>query len=268
LEKLDLNSSLIKSLPRSIGKLKNLKVLDLVRTKYLSSLPEEIGELNSLEELNLRYSVIESLPPSISNLKNLKVLDLGGAKNMSEIILHPQLTRLTFLNIRVPQLTSLRILDISISSKAFLVNGSFFESLLTLLESSPLLHHLRADYRSLTREERLKIDLALACNKARYRTRLWKTGKGSTTKTGMPTKVWPRVLCRANHLFLQWTTGSRFDPVNIHDNKVLIDKPTAIYQILGICRESFVGILLDRRHHYELEKYHFASNGTTDIGME
>ena len=72
---LNLFCSKITSLPPSIGRLKNLQVLDLYCTK-LVTLPEEIGDLASLTKLNLRHSKITSLPPSIGRLKNLTELAL------------------------------------------------------------------------------------------------------------------------------------------------------------------------------------------------
>jgi len=62
---LDLANSSITSLPPSIGRLKNVKVLNLIRTSRLVNLPEEIGDLAGLNKLNLARSAVGSLPPSI-----------------------------------------------------------------------------------------------------------------------------------------------------------------------------------------------------------
>ena len=66
----------LKSLPDSIGNLKNLRILDL-SNNYLTTLPESIGNLKNLEELNLSNNYgFSKLPESIGNLKNLRTLKL------------------------------------------------------------------------------------------------------------------------------------------------------------------------------------------------
>ncbi|ORY58607.1 RNI-like protein [Neocallimastix californiae] len=67
-----------KTLPKSIGNIKNLKTL-IIRDNYLdflgSNIPEEIGNLINLEKLDLSgNSHTGPLPKSIGNLKNLKIL--------------------------------------------------------------------------------------------------------------------------------------------------------------------------------------------------
>ena len=82
-EELDLHKSNIKSLPPiSVGCLQNLKNLRLSETKYLFTLPEDIGNISSLEKLDLRESSIQSLPTSIGCLQNLKILWLSRTKNL------------------------------------------------------------------------------------------------------------------------------------------------------------------------------------------
>ena len=82
-EELDLHKSNIKSLPPiSVGCLQNLKNLRLSETKYLFTLPEDIGNISSLEKLDLRESSIQSLPTSIGCLQNLKTLHLAQTKNL------------------------------------------------------------------------------------------------------------------------------------------------------------------------------------------
>ena len=63
------------SLPDTIGKLKNLKHLD-VSNNRLKYLPECIGDLTGLQILKLKGCHIGSLPESIGNLENLQELDL------------------------------------------------------------------------------------------------------------------------------------------------------------------------------------------------
>ena len=73
------------TLPKSIGRLKNLTELNLWNTKKIESLPDEIGNLTKLQRLNLSASRVSSLPKSIGKLKNLTDLDLYGAKKIESI---------------------------------------------------------------------------------------------------------------------------------------------------------------------------------------
>lgn len=71
-------------LPASIGKVKNLYVLDLSFDIYfpkqgnITCLPREIGNLTNLRELNLEGNSLQRLPPSMANLKQLRVLNLAN----------------------------------------------------------------------------------------------------------------------------------------------------------------------------------------------
>ncbi|XP_035845642.1 disease resistance protein RPV1 isoform X2 [Helianthus annuus] len=69
----------LKSLPGSICSLQHLRVLKL-RFCGIEELPEDIGQLECLEELDLRRSKIKHLPDSICKLKHLKTLILQGCK--------------------------------------------------------------------------------------------------------------------------------------------------------------------------------------------
>eukprot|EP00536_Pseudo-nitzschia_multiseries_P012206 jgi/Psemu1/290143/fgenesh1_pg.452_\ len=82
LVKLDLDSSTVRSLPGSIGRLRQLKSLVLSSTTELLRLPDEIGNLVELTQLNLNSSAIESLPRSIGNLRNLECLDLSSTARL------------------------------------------------------------------------------------------------------------------------------------------------------------------------------------------
>ena len=57
--------------------LKRLKLLNVKNCCRLRKLPEDIGELKSLETLALCGTTIKHLPDSICMLKHLKYLDLG-----------------------------------------------------------------------------------------------------------------------------------------------------------------------------------------------
>jgi len=67
------------SLPGSIGRLVNLKKLNLEKNQ-LVALPDSIGNLRKLEGIYLGRNVLTSLPGSISELVNLTTLSLGDNK--------------------------------------------------------------------------------------------------------------------------------------------------------------------------------------------
>ncbi len=80
LKELDVSyNSELKTLPRSIGNLKNLKKLS-VDHDDLDALPEEIGNLTGLREIVADHNHIKKLPESFKNLKDLKVLDVHDNK--------------------------------------------------------------------------------------------------------------------------------------------------------------------------------------------
>ena len=65
------------SLPPSIGMLQNLRVLNLSSCWNLAKIPQEIGNLENLEELMLNNTSISFLPDSIGNCKKLYKLTIG-----------------------------------------------------------------------------------------------------------------------------------------------------------------------------------------------
>ncbi|MCI0697266.1 ADP-ribosylation factor-like protein [candidate division KSB1 bacterium] len=114
-EGLDLRSKGITELPPEIGQLKKLKRLDLGNEwntpdeldNKLTQLPEEIGQLNSLQTLDLTYVRLTALPESVGQLKSLKTLDLTS----NELTALPEsiglLTDLQTLDLLENQLTAL-----------------------------------------------------------------------------------------------------------------------------------------------------------------
>ena len=100
-----LNSQLV-SLPESIGELSQLTQL-YVRHSPLTSLPESIGELSQLAELNVSYNQLTSLPESIGELSQLTELNVSCSQLTSLPESIGELSRLTELNVSNNQLTSL-----------------------------------------------------------------------------------------------------------------------------------------------------------------
>jgi hypothetical protein len=76
----------------SVGNLKWLIQLDLCGCKCLKSLPENLGNVKSLEELYVGGTAITKLPSSFVLLKNLRVLSLRGCEGLSSISSNKLLT--------------------------------------------------------------------------------------------------------------------------------------------------------------------------------
>lgn len=98
----------LRRLPREIGLLKNLKLLDLKECKGMDYLPPSIGSLSSLVELVLPKSAqLKVLPSEIGRLSNLERLH-----HASNYLLH--------LPSEIGQLKSLRHLNLNFSQKLVL----------------------------------------------------------------------------------------------------------------------------------------------------
>ncbi|EAQ40562.3 T9SS type A sorting domain-containing protein [Polaribacter sp. MED152] len=65
------------SLPNEIGNINTLEILD-VSSNILATLPSTIGDLDNLEDLTLDNNNLKSLPTTIGALSNLKILQLTG----------------------------------------------------------------------------------------------------------------------------------------------------------------------------------------------
>jgi len=189
----------IRSLPPSIGNLKNLKKLDLYAAR-LRFLPDEIGNLTSLEVLNLEYSFLRSLPHSIGNLKSLKYLNLsrmharivlpdeiGNLRNLNDLDFSDTITTASMIPLTITNLKNLRNLHLS---RAFHSDTSNQWILLKLAEECPKLGCLGYETGHGSEEDSSRIDLAIRLMRNRINTRLFcKTSTAqndSLTKTRLP----------------------------------------------------------------------------------
>jgi len=73
---LNLKRDKLNEIPKSVFKLKNLRVLVLSSNK-ISGIPDEIANLSDLEELDISSNKFTQFPVSITKLTNLKVLRLN-----------------------------------------------------------------------------------------------------------------------------------------------------------------------------------------------
>lgn len=108
---------LLKSLPRDIGQLRNLKILKCWNSKddkgfVLKDLPSTIIRFTELEELDLWFNKLKSIPKVVSNLTKLKRLILA----FNELSYIPHLGNLDDLELL--DLREMGILHVHLSPKA------------------------------------------------------------------------------------------------------------------------------------------------------
>jgi Leucine-rich repeat (LRR) protein len=77
LQELDVNDNKLKSLPPSVGSLRNLQILHAYKNE-LESLPAEIGKLAALRELNVFNNKLTELPEGIGMLGSLQLLNAAS----------------------------------------------------------------------------------------------------------------------------------------------------------------------------------------------
>ncbi|KAL7148699.1 hypothetical protein ABFS83_06G196400 [Erythranthe nasuta] len=71
---LGLRNTMIRNLPRSLGRLKKLEVLDIARTRHSLQVPDVIWEMDSLSHLYMHHHFICDAPLRLDTLKNLHSL--------------------------------------------------------------------------------------------------------------------------------------------------------------------------------------------------
>ncbi|KAK6491466.1 leucine-rich repeat-containing protein 69 [Huso huso] len=74
---LNLNSKKLKRVPKAVGKLTSLSILQL-QNNSIATLPCEVESLNNLTELNIGNNVLEEVPVVLKHLKSLRKLHLFG----------------------------------------------------------------------------------------------------------------------------------------------------------------------------------------------
>ncbi|KAK6169205.1 hypothetical protein SNE40_020301 [Patella caerulea] len=104
---LKLNNQKLQKIPKVIGKLEGLTLLDIKNNK-LKDLPYEVSHLYELTSLNLGNNEFEEIPECVISLTNLIKLHAFGNK-ISKInpVLFDSLENLTFLNLNGNRLTEI-----------------------------------------------------------------------------------------------------------------------------------------------------------------
>ncbi|XP_049379043.1 TMV resistance protein N-like isoform X1 [Solanum stenotomum] len=99
------------SLPNSICKSKGLAKLSVSRCSKLESLPEEIGDLENLEELYASYTLISRPPSSIVRLNKLKSLSFRKTKSEIRVYFVFPLVNKGLLSLESLDLSGCNIID-------------------------------------------------------------------------------------------------------------------------------------------------------------
>ena len=102
-----LNNNLVGTIPKELGQLSNLKVLNLYDNQLAGSIPPELGQLTRLNLLSLwNNELTGSIPAELGQLSNLEELNLSGNKLTGSIPPElGQLVNLTSLSLTFNSLT-------------------------------------------------------------------------------------------------------------------------------------------------------------------
>ncbi|GAB5363935.1 hypothetical protein AAMO2058_000925900 [Amorphochlora amoebiformis] len=152
-EQLHLNDNSLESLPQEMACLDQLVTLNLARCGTLKTLPKVIGSLTNLKALDVSQIGLEVLPDEIRLLINLRTLDassnhlrtvppeIGALKHLQA--LHLARNRIKSLPSEIGYLTSLRVLDLSHNSlKALPTDIKAFNNTAELYLNHNKLSHL------------------------------------------------------------------------------------------------------------------------------
>ena len=181
------------SLPSSIGRLVNLKVLDLRNTTILWKFPKEIGDLIGLEKLFLVdiLAIVPLLPSSIWQLHNLKLLSIN--QDFSTLASHGNPSFIVTTHC-VERLTGLMYFYINIHHTFWPrhLEEDIWKWLLRLVKRCPSLgsivvrcgHDYRMQNTMHVQNLLERLSFALACNRARTRIRSHGQSLGAEEPTG------------------------------------------------------------------------------------
>ncbi|KAF3961736.1 hypothetical protein CMV_013679 [Castanea mollissima] len=161
----------LSSLPNACYSSMSLKILTLSGCSKLDALPENLGNLEGLEELDVSGTAIKYLPTSINHLKNLRVLSLRGCKGLSpkpsnKLFSFPSMQQrrspdpAAMLEFSLSGLWSLTELDLSYCNLQAIPNA--FDCLSSLLKLNLEGNHFVSLPKSMIQLSNLK-DLVLSC---------------------------------------------------------------------------------------------------------
>lgn len=125
IDTLNLNDKKLESIDKSIGKLQNLKKLNIKFTKN-NELPECLKDLNNIEYLSLYNNNLTTLPDWFKEFKNLKTLNLENNNLTSLPEYFEDFINLEYLNLNKNDISDLPDLLTTLNNlKSFLLKNNF-----------------------------------------------------------------------------------------------------------------------------------------------